>query len=313
MARLKKNWWVFLLVALAIIWYGVPYAKSLWRREQPYWLSTPGQALRADLRQASGAVLVVGVSVQSILQAVVIIAIERVYARAHNEPEQDVSERGAPLPEQGASTLAELTALDFVRLGEIEGPAGPRKGTRMLHWLFTDTENKVRASVTLWKWQTAPGMLLRSDFADGASVVTYFPLGRHVKRPGLWTDADKQSIEGAYRLHLAHVQEFEQTHGAPVRVTAVRQHLDLGLAFDQHHGRTLWQVFQLPNILSLVSLPLIAAAILFYLLVLPGISSVASVAVSPTSDVWFVSLAFVGGIFFFVIAIVQARRFLASL
>lgn len=310
MARLKKYWWVFLLAALVMIQFGVPYAKSLWRADQAYWLSTPGQALRANLRYTSAAVLVVGVSANIMMRVVGIAAIQRIFVRSRREGEQDVSERSVPLPEQGASTLAELTALGFSRLGEAEGPAGLRKGQRTIHWLFTDSENRVRASVTLWKWLTSPGVILFSNFADGASVVTYFSMGPHTRRPDLWTDADKQSIEGAYRLQLAHVQEFEQAHGAPLRVTTVQQHLELGVAFDQRHGRTLWQIFQVPNILSLVSLPLIAAAILFYLLYLPGTSSV---IVSPTSDVGFVSLAFIGGIMFFVISIFEARRFAASL
>jgi hypothetical protein len=309
MAWLKNNWWALLLLAMVVFWYSLPAITGRLRHD-PYWVSAPGHALRANLRQVSAIVLAVGAGLQLLMRVVITAAIHRLYLRGRSEPYQDASDRAAPLPERGASTLAALMALGFSRLGEIEGPVGIRKGQKTLHWLFADAEGRVRASVTSWKWMDAPGVMLRSDFADGATVMTYFPLGRNIRRPDLWMAVDKHSIEEAHRVHLAHVQGFQQGRGEPVQVTTVWQHLELDTEFDKRHGRTLWRSLQTPNLISLITLPLITAALLFFLLFMPRI---AGPAFDLTYDAMGISSALLGGIVFSVIAIVEARRFLASL
>lgn len=165
----------------------------------------------------------------------------RIYLGAPERRAHHVSAENRQPPPIVRQMLGELTVLGFRRLGETELvlPDNTFVGLLLMRqrpqtaWLMVDSAATTLAAVV----PIGPLVSLESWLVDDSVVMTTTPAGEDIDDDDLRTSGVKGSLAEAYTHHRLVVDGRAQTHGLPVGIHSMGDHLRQDAVFRQRFAR----------------------------------------------------------------------------
>ncbi len=158
--------------------------------------------------------------------------------RSERPPRRDVdiSHLNTPPPDSLRASIAEMEALGFQRLGELQVEE-PEKGPIGQVWTFVNAEGTVLGEIAASAPQPLSGFM--TAFADGAITEVFYPHGESIDHPDYVHHYSNVSLADAYRRQCEQVAAFYEAHGAPRPIRTMQDCLDMSALYRERYSQRL--------------------------------------------------------------------------